>query len=110
MGICPENNAVDSRNGVKKMVMVVPINRQVNEAQYVTDEIRKYANKGRPTRPVRHFQLEDHDRDDDGDDTITECGETIFSHSVTPRQNALEQTFYYKNTPLAGMALWPSAS
>jgi hypothetical protein len=31
---------------------------------------------------VRHMQLQHHDGDDDGDDAITERGETIFSHAL----------------------------
>ena len=30
----------------------------------------------------RRFQLEHHDGDDDGQDTVAECGETIFSHAL----------------------------
>jgi hypothetical protein len=30
---------------------------------------------------VRYPQLQHHDRDQDGDDAITECSQTIFSHN-----------------------------
>src|SRR5262249_11946791 len=65
---------------MNKMVMIIPIDRQIDEAQYVADEIRSHASKNLPTGAVRHLQLEDHDRDDDGDHAVAESCETIFSH------------------------------
>src|SRR5262249_25429970 len=39
-----------------------------------------HASEDLPTGAVRHLQLEDHDRDDDGDHAVAESCETIFSH------------------------------
>src|SRR5262245_35911576 len=65
---------------MNKMVMIIPIDCQIDEAQYVADEIRSHASEDLPTGAVRHLQLEDHDRDDDGDHAVAESCETIFSH------------------------------
>src|SRR5919204_4051002 len=65
---------------MNKMVMIIPIDCQIDEAQYVADEIRSHASEDLPTGAVRHLQLEDHDRDDDGDHAVAERCETIFPH------------------------------
>src|SRR5262249_16898427 len=40
--------------------------------------IRSHASEDLPTGAVRHLQLEDHDRDDDGDHAVAESCEAIF--------------------------------
>src|SRR5262249_10587863 len=65
---------------MNKMVMIIPIDCQIDEAQYVADEIRSHASKDLPTGAVRHLQLEDHDRDNDGEHAVAESCETIFPH------------------------------
>src|SRR5262249_51884782 len=87
--IGPKDEAVDPSDRVQKMVMVVPINRQIDKAQDITGEMRKQIDKRLPICTVRHFQFQDHDRDDDGNDAIAECSKTIFSHVLTPRPKVI---------------------
>ena len=82
MQVGPENEAVDARDGMEKVMVVVPINAHIDEAQDVGQKARRNGRERRPVGAVRHMKLQHHDRDDDGDDAVTECREAIFSHAL----------------------------
>jgi hypothetical protein len=67
---------------MQKVMVVVPINAHVDEAQNIGQKARRDGGKRRGVATVRHVQFQHHDGDDDGDDAITECGEAIFSHAL----------------------------
>src|SRR5664279_4018716 len=48
------------------VVMVVPVDADVDEAEHVAQEDGQQRRDVREPGAVRHLQLEDHDRDDDG--------------------------------------------
>ncbi len=56
----------------------------------------KHANKLHPIGVVWHFQLEDHDCDNDCNDAITKRCKTIFSHFIGPQSNAIDRRTYYR--------------
>jgi hypothetical protein len=71
---------------MKKMVVIVPVYCQVDKAQNVAQKVRSYTNKYCPVGAVRHLQFQNHYRDNDCNDAITERGQTIFSHGHGPAQ------------------------
>lgn len=72
MKICPERHAADAINRMKDVVVIVPIDSDINETQHVTEKRRKHRAKGFQIRLVRRFHLEDHDCDDNRDHAIAE--------------------------------------
>ena len=70
--------------GVQHVVVVVPVDADVDEAQDVGEEVRQRLAQGVQILAVRHLQLEDEDRDDDGEHAIAECFESTFAHAITP--------------------------
>jgi hypothetical protein len=62
------------------MMMIVPVDADVDETQNVAEENRKNGAKHIKGRPVRDFQLEHHNGDDDGQNAIAESFHTILPH------------------------------
>jgi hypothetical protein len=58
----------------KKVMMIVPVNCQVDKTQHIAHEARRHSDEHLPIGAVRHFQFQDHNRDNDRNDTITERG------------------------------------
>ena len=84
MQVRPKHAAVDFLRRVQHVMMVVPINPHVNEAQQVTRENRgqRFRLQRAEVGTVRGMQLEHHDRNDDGDHAVTERFETVFLHAA----------------------------
>jgi hypothetical protein len=59
---------------MQQVVMVVPVNPYVNEAENVTQKNRKELAQGFQVITMRHLQFQDHDRDDDGEHAIAKRG------------------------------------
>ena len=69
----PENAAGDLRGRVQQVMVVVPVDPDVDEAQEVAHEQGDERLQVREVRAVRHLQFEHHDGDDDGEHAIAEC-------------------------------------
>jgi len=63
-------------------MMIVPVDADINEAQYVSQENGHERLEDGPIRSVRDLQLQHHDRDDDGEYTVAEGFEAIAFHGV----------------------------
>ncbi|HWX27017.1 MAG TPA: hypothetical protein VNZ53_06210 [Steroidobacteraceae bacterium] len=63
------------------MVVIVPIDADVDEAQYVTQEVGDQGCERIDVGAARHLELQHHDGDDDGDDAIAEGFESAAVHS-----------------------------
>src|SRR5919108_3596705 len=66
---------------MQHVVMVVPIDAEVDETQHITQKHRDQWRKGLDALTMRHLQLQHHDGDDDGDDAIAECFKPTLAHS-----------------------------
>src|SRR5262245_20247865 len=66
------------------MVMVVPVDADVHEAQDVTEKLRDELLERLARRIVRSLQFEHHNRDDDGEHAIAEGFQTAFTHACDP--------------------------
>ena len=70
------------------MVMIVSIDADIDEAQYVTQEHREQRRQRREIVTVRDLQFEHHDGNDDRKHTIAECFESGFAYAVLPVKTA----------------------
>src|SRR5262245_30518353 len=64
------------------MVMVVPIDPDMHEAEHVADENREQRFERREFRAVRDFHLQDHDRDGDREDAVAERLHSRLAHGL----------------------------
>jgi len=65
------------------MLMLVPINPDVDEAEHVAHEHGPQWNQRLEIGFVRDFEFQHHYGDDDGDDAVAEGFESVFSHVVS---------------------------
>src|SRR5258708_5112036 len=85
MEIGPQNPPAHFLHGVQHVVVIVPINAHVDEAQHITQEIGDQGLERIRGFAVRHLELQHHDGDDDGDDAIAESFEPGAVHSLAVR-------------------------
>ena len=78
----PEDTTRDFFGGLEQVVMVVPINADVDETQDVAEEDGQERFQRGEVRFVRDFQLQHHDGDDDGEDAVAEGFESGGFHLV----------------------------
>src|SRR6266571_6483445 len=62
------------------MVVVVPVDADIHEAQDVGEQGRSKRRERGEVRAVRRLQLQNHDRDDDSDHAVAERFEPAFPH------------------------------
>jgi hypothetical protein len=65
---------------VEQMMMVIPVNANVDKAQHITEKAGEQGSQRSEARPVWNLQLQYHDGDDDGHYAIAECLKPTFSH------------------------------
>src|SRR5215467_8173922 len=67
---------------VEHVMVVVPVDRDKHEAQDVAEKDRQERRERAGLPAMRHLHLEDHDRDDDGDDAVGEGFEPSLTHGA----------------------------
>jgi hypothetical protein len=67
-------------SGVQQVVMIVPINAEVNKAEDVTEKHGQQRLQGGESGAMRHFQFQHHDGDDNCQHAVAECFESAFGH------------------------------
>ena len=71
MQVSPQDRAVDLVHGLQQVMMIVPVDAHEHKAQRVTQKHWNYRDQRGRFRTFRHFQLQHHDRNDDGNHAIT---------------------------------------
>src|SRR5215471_14051796 len=85
MQIRPEHQPRDFLNRMKHVVVVIPIDTQVDEAQHVAQEDGDHWPQSLEALAMGHLHLQHHDGDEDGDHAITERFKPIPAHSACAR-------------------------
>src|SRR5690349_10114241 len=80
MKIGPHDPAVDVIADTQQMVMIVPVNPDINEAQNIGKKYREKRFERCQPGAMRHPQFQDHDGDDDREYTVTEGFESVGLH------------------------------
>src|SRR5689334_18288331 len=84
MQVGPQNASRYPSAGVKHVVMIVPIDAEVNVAQHVAHEHRDKWREGSEAVTMRNLHFEHHDRDDDREHAVAERLKSVLAH-FSPR-------------------------
>src|SRR5262245_58834447 len=82
MQVRPQHAAGDVPSRVEHMMMIVPINAEVDEAEHVAQERRHDFDQRVKLCTVWRPELEHHDRDQNGDHGVADRLETLFAHPI----------------------------
>src|SRR5262249_32455802 len=102
MQVCPENASRDPGAGVEHVVMIVPVDPDINEAEHVAHEHWNEWCERSEVIYMRNLQLKHHDRNDDGDYTVAEGLESVLAHICHPEGPTRSASV---STPLPPQAL-----
>src|ERR1039458_918289 len=80
MEVRPHDSAGHLVRGLQQVMMVVPVDAQVDEAQHVGQEHRQKWLQHGDFGTVRHSQLQDHDRNNDSEHAVAEGLEPVLFH------------------------------
>src|SRR5262245_45543308 len=92
MQIRPEDRPRDGMRRMQHMVVVIPIDAKIDEAQHVAQEDGDHGHQRLNALALGHLHLQHHDGDEDGDHAITERFQPILSHAACTRAQALSMT------------------
>ena len=99
MQVGPQYPAAYMLGDVQHVVMIVPVNAEIDEAQHITEKNRQQRTQGGQINTVRHFHFQHHDGDDDGEHAIAERLHAVFAHdppSQSCRNRGFRATFRKK--------------
>ena len=100
----PQHAAGHVGGRVQQVVVVVPVDADVDEAQHVAQEHRPQLRDRGQVVAVGHVQLQHHDRDDDGQHAIAERLESTLAHLASARRNAAPRSILAAARPTPGNA------
>ena len=80
MEVGPHHTAGDFLRGFDEVMMVVPIDAHIDEAQYVGKEHGQERFEGFKGDILRHVQIQHHDGDDDGQYTVAKGFQAVLFH------------------------------
>src|SRR5450631_1639599 len=78
--VAPQDGPVDALDNLEHVMVVAPVDADVDEAEQVGQELRGGAAKRLEGGLVRDLQLQNHDGDDDGEDAVAKRFEPTGSH------------------------------
>src|SRR5258706_3876110 len=67
---------------IEHVMMIVPVDGEDDEAEYVGEKYRKESRQRRQVGAMRHLKLQHHDRDQDRDHSMTERAQSLIAHCV----------------------------
>ena len=79
MEVCPQNTTGDFFAGVKHVVVIVPVDADIDEAEYIAEKYRYKLCEPGQRWIMWHLHLEHHYRDNDRDNAIAKCLQSGFS-------------------------------
>src|SRR5688500_11117998 len=115
MQVRPQDSSADPLGRVQEVMMIVPIDAKVNEAEDVAEKHGQQRLQGGERRAVRHFQFQHHDGDDNRQHAIAERFESAFGHGrmitivAVGREQETKGTINLLGTPQSRASL-PSES
>src|SRR5688500_9967664 len=80
MEISPQDRAAYLLYRMKQMMVVVPVDADIDKAEHIAYKYRKQGMQCVGIIPMRHFHFQYHNSDDDGNHSIAESFQPIFSH------------------------------
>ncbi len=84
MRIRPQDLAVDPLGRLQHVVVVVPVDREKDEAEHICQKNGQQRAQRAPVGSVRNFQLENEDRYQNCNHTVAERLEAVFVHAISP--------------------------
>src|SRR5215510_14632349 len=94
MKIRPQNAPGHPLTGIEHMVMIVPVDTDVYEAEDIAQKHGGDRRERSETVAVRNFHLKYHDGDDDRDDAVAERLEPVFAHQTSQKRRESPETTY----------------
>ena len=80
MKIRPKDAAVYAFDGVHHVVVIVPVDGDIDKAQDIAEEDVADGAQRLKSIAFGHFELQNHDGDDDRDNAVTQGFKAIFLH------------------------------
>ena len=65
---------------MNQMMMIPPVNSNIQETQNIADKNRNQGKQIRQCRTMGHFNFKYHNRDNDGQYSVTKCFNSVLSH------------------------------
>src|SRR4051794_29637735 len=84
MGVRPKDPAIDLEVNIQQVMMIVPVDRNIQEAEHIAEERGCDGSKRAELRAVGRLEFKHHDRDDDSDDAVAESFEPAFLQGAPP--------------------------
>ena len=91
----PQDRAADALDQLQHVVVVVPVDADVDEAQHIGQKHRQQRLQLGEGSPVRNLELQNHDSDDDRHHPVAEGLQTSGSHHLIA-----------PSAPRSGLLLW----
>src|SRR3989344_3986164 len=101
MQVGPQDRAAHMLRGMQHVMMIVPVNAEIDETQHISQENRQQRTQRGKISAMRHLHFQNHDGDDDGEHGIAERLHPVFTHISSPGGEFLYENFHQMNNAAA---------